>query len=547
MPLPHSMRARPTVLLVLALTLLACNALTPGNRVATDAATPVPDTTSTDAPATLAAETATGPAITDGAPTELPSTEVPTAAVAPLTGYDWDDRSVFAAALTPAEQQVLDTLPGATVYHLALEIDPGLTRVAGHAAVRYTNQEETALNEVVFRLFPNLLGGELTILTATVDDSPVTPEYIQENTSLRVPLAAPLEPGTSVVVALSFEVNVPTTLERNYGVLAAAEGVLALAHFFPYAAVYDDEGWNDEIAPVQGDVTYGDASFFIVQIRAPAALVLAGAGIVVAEQRDADTQTVTYAQGPARDFYLAASEHYAVTTGQSGDTTVRVYAPEAFAEAAQKTVDDATAALATFAARYGPYPYSELDLATTPTYALGIEYSGVIALTNNLLDPAVSTTESDRLLTEIVVVHEVGHQWFYNLVGNDQLDDPWLDESLTQYVTWQYFLDRGQTGDAAAFYESLEGRWSSADFAEIPIGQPVAEYENNEYSAIIYGRGALFFEALAEHMGTEAFDAFMADYAQTYRWGIATPEGMRAVAERHCACDLGGLWAEWVD
>jgi aminopeptidase N len=75
----------------------------------------------------------------------------------------------------------------------------------------------------------------------------------------------------------------------------------------------------------------------------------------------------------------------------------------------------------------------------------------------------------------------------------------------------------------------------------------VAEYEDNEYSAIIYGRGALFFEALAESMGTEAFDAFMADYAQTYRWGIATPEGMRAVAETHCACDLEGLWEAWVE
>jgi aminopeptidase N len=269
--------------------------------------------------------------------------------------------------------------------------------------------------------------------------------------------------------------------------------------------------------------------------------VLAGGGTVIAEERANGQQTVTYALGPARDFYLAASDAYAVTTGAAGATTIRVYAPEAYNAAAQQTVEDAAAALEVFAARYGPYPYTELDLVTTPTYALGIEYPGIIALTNGMLDPATG----DPLLLEVVTAHEVGHQWFYNLVGNDQLDDPWLDESVTQFATWQYFADTGGEDAAKGFHDSLTGRWGSIGMAEIPIGLPVADYDGPEYSAIVYGRGPLFFEALAQHMGQPAFDAFLADYARTYRWGLATPEGMRSVAEAACACELDGLFSEW--
>jgi aminopeptidase N len=118
-----------------------------------------------------------------------------------------------------------------------------------------------------------------------------------------------------------------------------------------------------------------------------------------------------------------------------------------------------------------------LDFVSTPTLALGIEYPGMIAITDWILQP-------DQDYLEGVVAHEVGHQWFYNLVGNDQLDDPWLDESLTQFATLQYFTDAyGQAGNQG-FRQDLEGRWYSM------IGQKpwftCKDYSEAEYSGIIY-------------------------------------------------------------
>jgi aminopeptidase N len=190
-----------------------------------------------------------------------------------------------------------------------------------------------------------------------------------------------------------------------------------------------------------------------------------------------------------------------------------------------------------FSKRYAPYPYTELDLVSTPNLALGIEYPGMIAITTRIYG-------SNDIYMESTVAHEVGHQWFYNLVGDDQLDDPWLDESLTQFVTLQYYAD--QYGSDEGFRSSLEGRWERVGREDIPIGLPVADYSGAEYSAIVYGRGPLFFVALRDEMGTDVFDAFMKEYTETLSWDIATPETMQSIAEKNCGCDLQAIFDEWV-
>ena len=117
---------------------------------------------------------------------------------------------------------------------------------------------------------------------------------------------------------------------------------------------------------------------------------------------------------------------------------------------------------------------------------------------------------------EATVAHEVGHQWFYGLIGDDQLDDPWLDESLTQFATLQYYQDEYGSEGASGFEASLNGRWRSINYEKIPIGLPVAAYSGQEYSAIVYGRGPLFFVALKERMGAETFDAFIREYSEKH-------------------------------
>ena len=102
---------------------------------------------------------------------------------------------------------------------------------------------------------------------------------------------------------------------------------------------------------------------------------------------------VTLAAGPARDFYLAASKRFVRESEQVGETTVHSYA---FARPARRrprlALKHAEAALESFNARLGAYPYTEMDLASTPMSALGIEYPGTMGISLKLYDPEASVS-----------------------------------------------------------------------------------------------------------------------------------------------------------
>ena len=459
----------------------------------------------------------------------------------------WEDRTLYTAGLVSAEQPVLNELRSASVYHLDFRIAEDLYHISGTEEVRYTNAEEISLDEVRLRLFPNILGGEMTVSNITVDGESATAKYELRNSLLIVPFASPLPPGQSTIIHMEFAVTVPRFVELNYGVLAFLNEVLTAAHTYPMIAVYDDEGWNAEVPPQSGDVTYADASFFLVKVTAPKNVTVVTSGHLVSSGEAGDVQMLSIASGPARDFYLAASPNYEMLTQTFGEVTIRSYAPPKYQKGAQLALDVAARAIEDFSARYAPFPYTEFDIVSTPTLALGIEYPGMIAITSSIYDVDQDYRGTPaRVYLESTVAHEVGHQWFYNLVGDDQLDDPWLDESLTQFATLQYYADEYGPGGEQGFRQSLEARWDSVGRAEIPIGLPVASYSGQEYSAIVYGRGPLFFVALRERMGTESFDAFLQEYTQSLSWGIATPEVLQSLAEKQCSCNLEDLFKDWV-
>jgi aminopeptidase N len=470
-----------------------------------------------------------------------------------LFDIDPQDRAPYAAGLVNA---AAEDVPGAPVYHLDIAIDDSMTTVEGRQTVTYTNQEDVALNEIVFHLHPNLLDSAITVSDLTVEGAPANTSLSGDAQSiLTVALPAPLPPGGVTTVALRFRTEVPTEIGRNYGVLAYSEGILALAHFYPMLSVYDATGWNTAEADIQGDLTYSDAAYYLVRVSAPEGVVVVASGVPVegrgsggaGEQGGEESAGVTYAVGPARDFYLAAGE-FAVVSRTVGATTINSYAPAALADGAALALEVAAATLAINEARLSPFPYTELDIVTTPTAALGIEYPGLIVGTLRMYDLAAETRAGVPMsdILESTTAHEVVHQWFYNLVGNDQLDEPWLDESMTGYQTYRYYVDRYGQSAGDGYFANFAGRWESVDRAEIPIGLPVRAYEGAEYGAIVYGRGPFFLRELEETLGRETFDAFLRNYAATYRWGISDTAAFRALAEAHCACDLGQLFADWV-
>lgn len=469
---------------------------------------------------------------------------------AALSDIDWEDRDIFLSGLITAEQSVLDELPDASVYHIDLKITADYHTLQGHEAVKYTNQETVALDEIYFRLFANTAGGVSTVTALQVDGQTVEPQYEFDDSALRVVLPSPLAPGTSVIVQMDFTVEIAQEMGGNYGLFGYFDDVLVLDEFYPVIPVYDDEGWNVESPPPNADLSYVDASFYLVRVTAPLALQLIGSGVQVEEivDEEAKTRTAIFAAGPQRDFYIAGSELYTVFSDTIGETTVNSYTFAKWQKHGKLALQNAINAIKVFNERFGTYPYTELDVVSTPMQAGGMEYPGVIAITLTRYDPQdKSSGYSSQVLLETTIAHEVAHQWFYNVVGNDQIDEPWLDEAMAQYLTGLYYTDIQGEVAAQNYRQSWHERWDRVGRDEIPIGLPAGEYVNREYGAIVYGRGPLFIQALAQEMGQLTFDAFIRDYYQTHKWGIATGEVFKSMAEQHCDCNLDELFGTWVN
>jgi len=437
----------------------------------------------------------------------------------------------------------VDVLQHPTQYFIdvLLTLDP--PRLTGREWVHYTNNEDVPLPKVLFRLFPNAWRqGDTFVSAVAVNGRAAQPSFQLQDSAMWVPFDDPLQPGQTVDIRVDFSVTVPQDASANYGAFSYQEHVLALAHFYPIVPVYDDEGWNYELAPTYGDVLYSDVSLYQVRFTGPADLTLVSSGITLADARHNDgTRTWYLVSGPMRDFYIAASPIYVVSQRWAGETLVSSYYSAPVETGGQRVLQWATDALSVYSRRFGPYPYNELDVVATPTSAGGIEYPGVVAIASWLYD------QNPGGFFELAVAHEVAHQWFYGLVGSDQIDDPWLDEALAQYCSFLYFGDIHGSIAGGVVLRAFRTQWKSLpDEEDMPIGLPVAAYTPKAYSAIVYGKGPLFFQALRERMGDEAFFRFLRRYVAENRYDIATPERLKAIAEEEAGQSLGNLFQDWV-
>ena len=473
---------------------------------------------------------------------------VPTPTVSPPltpTPVDWADLNPYRRAMRPAFASDVDLYEQATRYAIDLTVDIEALTLRGVQRVRVTSAEAEPLSEIVFRLLPNTpgYGGSMAVRSVTVEGLRVEPDLRLDGSAVYVPLAAPLRPGETTELNLVFEGTIPTDPSAGYAQYGYIDGVLALPNAYPMIPVYDDEGWNVELAPTYGDAAFTDTSLYLVRVTLPARMISAASGVEVDRQDNGDgTATVTYASGPMRDFALVASEAYRTVTHAVGEVLVTSYFFSGDEEGGELVLDYASRALEVYEETFGTYPFTELDVVETPTLAGGIEYPGLIVV-------AASLYGERGGFFELATVHEVAHQWWYSLVGNDQLDEPWLDESLTQYASLFYFEDRYGPQSAQRVLENtfeVPYRYIQEREQDMAVGLPVASYTEDLYGAVVYGKGPLFFHAVRQQVGDEAFFEILRTYYDEYRYGVAYPADWMAVAERVSGQELDALYAHWI-
>lgn len=428
-------------------------------------------------------------------------------------------------------------------YTIQARIDPEKRVLAGLLRLEYTNRAPETLDHIYFYLFPNLpeFGGRLEVRRITVDGNPVQVRYESSRFLLRLNLPTPLPAGATATVMIDFSAAAPLNAsQRYYAAFNREHGVLALASALPMAARRAGSAWQLATPVFRGDVVTSDTALYDVTLTIPAAWTAVTTGVAVERSTGGATQTIRFVSGPQRDFTIVLTRFPSISTDVDGTRITSYYRPEN-AEGGRAALDAAARALRVFNRRFGPYPLAELDIVQIDARKfLGVEYPGLI-----MIDRRLYTGEREGL--EIIVAHEVAHQWWYSLVGNDVQAEAWLDEGLTSFSQVVY---QEETRGAMAAERELDGFRAMYQRArqagrDAPLKRPVSALRGN-YTAIAYAKGSLFFQALRQRIGEAAFDRFLRDYYATFRYRIASSDDVRLIAGQACNCTIDDLYHDWV-
>jgi hypothetical protein len=479
----------------------------------------------------------TAPQLASPPPTEFAPT--------PVTA--WDDLTPYEAAMLPQFADDIAQLDDPTQYYMDLVVDVETLTLAGSQRLLYTNNETVELSEIYFRLFPNTPdhGGRMSVEHILVNGQEPEVTYELSDTALKVLLAEPLAPKAQLEILIDFTVVVPQSNQHGYGAFNYENGIMALAGFYPLVPVYDDEGWNVELAADYGDVVYSDTALYNLHLTVPQEMVVVTSGSIVSETANDDgTRTLQCVSGPMRDFNVVMSRDFVVKSTTVGQTTVNSFCLPVDEATGQRVLQYVSDALRTYNERFGLYPFAEFDVVETSITAAGIEYPGLIVIAQRFYEEG-----QEGGFFEFATAHEVAHQWWYSMVGSDQVDEPWLDEALTNYSTFIYFEGiHGQREAQSILVNYFEGPYRQVveQGRDAAVAQPVAAFSKEDYVPIVYSKGPLFFHALRQEVGDETYFAIMREYLRQHKYKIATPDSFLQVAESVSGRNLDAIYKQWI-
>lgn len=396
----------------------------------------------------------------------------------------------------------------------------------------------------------NRLDFKVNDITAETEDHPQHIDIIKLN------LPSPLVPGKTITITTPFHIRLPYNFSRG-----GHDGEsYQVTQWYPKPAVYDRNGWHPMPYLDQGEF-YSEFGNFDVSITVPSNYVVAATGelqnaaekewlktrsgfswepvrkkikkgsitkTVVQEYpaSSTDIKTLRYKQERVHDFAWFADKRFIVkqdTCQLPSGKIIDVYSyytPDQ-KEYWKNTVSFAKDAVRTRSAWIGEYPFPIVSVVQGPkSFGGGMEYPTI----------TVISPMNDEKLLDYTIAHEIGHNWFYGILGSNERNYPWLDEGLNTY------------------YDNRYSEWKSGDKGEIYIGKNRVSIENAErilfetkamtkndqvinsisedftqinYGLIAYYKTGAWMEWLESELGKETLDKAMQEYYR--RWQFKHP------------------------
>jgi hypothetical protein len=251
-----------------------------------------------------------------------------------------------------------------------------------------------------------------------------------DRTVVKVPLPRAVGPGESVSVEVSFTAKVPRTFART----GFRGDYYFLSHWYPALGVYEKTGaWNCHQFHASTEF-FSDYGVYDVTMTVPRGWVVGATGRQT-ERRDGPTAprtstsrpTCTTSPGPRAPTTSSATARFEVEGLPPVDMRL-LFQPEHAAQV-DRHFAATRAALENYGKWYGPYPYGHITIIDprVGSRAGGMEYPTLFTRARGC------GTRSGGGSPEGVTIHEAGHQFWYGISGNNELEHAWLDEGLNRF------------------------------------------------------------------------------------------------------------------
>jgi len=385
----------------------------------------------------------------------------------------------------------------------------------------------------------------LRLLVGQDDDGPelarrfVSPDdgNPDDRTVMLVALPGEVAPGESVRVSLRWRARIPRTFART----GYRGDYYFLAQWFPKLGVFESEGWNCHQFHASTEF-YSDYGVYDVHMTVPDGYVVGATGREIARtENDTGTWTHHYYQEDVHDFAWTASPHFRVLEERFAaddlpPVEIRLLIQPEHGSQAERHFAAARAALQTYGRWAGPYPYEQITIvdAAYNSGTGGMEYPTLLTSGTRRFNPFGADSP------EGVIVHEVGHQFWYGIVGSNEFEHAWMDEGLNVYFTnrtldttypdkllsrrfFRGFVPLHYPGIRVDRWARRLTRYRMSGSADAPA-KPSYRYYPRTSAAVSYDKAALWMVTLERHLGWETMQRALSTYFERYSFAHPTPE-----------------------
>ncbi|TKJ20156.1 MAG: hypothetical protein CEE43_13255 [Promethearchaeota archaeon Loki_b32] len=454
-------------------------------------------------------------------------------------------------------------------YNLSVIFNPSTSSVSGNLTVNYYNNDPVDFEQIPFHLFLSGMQyvsreGDIDILNVTTVSEPKTPLNFtvdEQAQLLWVNLSTTLNPYESISFEIEFHSIIPDGgLDRANSHGEGNNTIFKFTSFYPMPCVYDEfDGWNTDPYLDVGDPFYHDMAYYDLIIEAPKNITIAATGELIDKINKEATivhhfsprSVENFDPLPVREVTFAASEGYKNEWEIINDVNVSTYyIPNSEEMWENNALDYSVAAFNLFNDTFGFYPYSTLNIVEEYALYLGMEYP-LQVYASEIIDNYEYSTAVKKQILEKVIVHEIAHQWWYNLVGFDEIDWGFLDEGLTcwstdyyaeiihgnwEYFQWTKYYDRVRTYYADEYLPSKINQ-SAYDLIATSL----------DWVYISYYKSPLIFEKICRTLGESNFLIGLSNFFEQYKFEIALLSNLQDVFEAFIGSSLDWLFFPWFD